>query len=220
APNLYAPFAPQESMLREYLRVLIKRRWVVLASVVVIFGVVAIATMRATRIYDASGSIAINKADPMMFNFKDGQGGGGMGETDTSDIDTEVRILKSDLLALQVIKELNLDKRPEFGGSQTSSDGLALTTDALQPDSQETTNLLNAFKSGLTVSTVSGTRIIDIHYRSPDRSLAARVVNTLMNTYVEQNFKTRFESTMQASDWLSKQLVDLQVKVQTSQEKL
>jgi polysaccharide biosynthesis transport protein len=40
------------------------------------------------------------------------------------------------------------------------------------------------------------------------------------DTYVEQNFKTRFESTMQASDWLSKQLVDLQMKVETSQEAL
>ncbi len=41
-----------------------------------------------------------------------------------------------------------------------------------------------------------------------------------MQTYVENNFKARFESTMQASDWLSKQLVDLQMKVETSQEKL
>ena len=46
------------------------------------------------------------------------------------------------------------------------------------------------------------------------------MVNTLITTYIEQNFKTRFESTMQASDWLSKQLVDLEMKVQTSQEKL
>ena len=45
-------------------------------------------------------------------------------------------------------------------------------------------------------------------------------MNTLAATYVEQNFKTKFESTMQASDWLSKQLVDLQMKVETSQEKL
>jgi capsular exopolysaccharide synthesis family protein len=45
-------------------------------------------------------------------------------------------------------------------------------------------------------------------------------VNTLVATYTEQNFKTKFESTMQASDWLSKQLVDLQMKVETSQEKL
>ena len=41
-----------------------------------------------------------------------------------------------------------------------------------------------------------------------------------MCTYTENNFKSRFDSTMQASDWLSKQLVDLQMKVETSQEKL
>ncbi len=46
------------------------------------------------------------------------------------------------------------------------------------------------------------------------------MVNTLMTTYTENNFKSRFDSTMQASDWLSKQLVDLQMKVETSQEKL
>src|SRR5207237_2731769 len=79
---------------------------------------------------------------------------------------------------------------------------------------------LGAFKGGLHVVLEPNTRIIDIHYRSPNRELAARVVNTLANTYIEQNFKTRFESTMQAADWLSKQLVDLQMKVETSQEKL
>ena len=61
---------------------------------------------------------------------------------------------------------------------------------------------------------------MEIHFTSTDPQLAASAVNTLAATYVEQNFKTKFESTMQASDWLSKQLVDLQMKVETSQEKL
>ena len=100
------------------------------------------------------------------------------------------------------------------------SDSLGLTTDALQPDSEKTTTLLAGFKGGLRVTLIPNTRIIEIHYRSADKNLAANVVNTLINTYIEQNFKTRFESTMQASDWLSKQLVDLEMKVQTSQEKL
>ena len=64
----------------------------------------------------------------------------------------------------------------------------------------------------------------DAHHRdsfsNPDPQFAARVVNTLVNVYVEQNFKTKFESAMQTSDWLSKQLSDLQLKVETSQEKL
>jgi exopolysaccharide transport family protein len=215
APHVYSALPGQESVLREYFRTLVKRRWVIVASVALIFGVVFIATLRSTRIYDASGSIAINKPDPMTFNFKD-SAGTGMGDYDSSDIETEVRILRSDLLALQVIKQLNLDQRQ---GSQPTS-SLGLTTDALQPNSTVTSRLLSGFRNNLTVSAVPDTRIIEIHYRSPDNELAARVVNTLMSTYVEQNFKTRFESTMQASDWLSRQLVDLQMKVETSQEKL
>jgi succinoglycan biosynthesis transport protein ExoP len=220
-PSAYITLPGQDSALREYLRVLIKRKWLVFSCLAIIFGVVALATMRSTRIYDAAGSIAINKTDPAILNLKDSANGGGSDYYDPTDLDTEVRILKSDLLALQVIKQLNLDKQPEFGGGEeTPSDSLSLTTDALQPDSEKTTALLAGFKGGLRVALVPNTRIIEIHYRSADKNMAARVVNTLITTYIEQNFKTRFESTTQTSEWLSKQLVDLEIKVQTSQEKL
>jgi succinoglycan biosynthesis transport protein ExoP len=220
-PSAYSTLPGNDSPLREYLRVLIKRKWLVFSCLAIIFGVVALATMRSTRIYDAFGSIAINKTDPAILNLKESASGGATDYYDPTDLDTEVRILKSDLLALQVIKQLNLDKQPEFGGTEPApSDSLGLTTDALQPDSEKTTALLNGFKGALRVTLVPNTRIIEIHYRSADKNLAANVVNTLINTYIEQNFKTRFESTMQASDWLSKQLVDLEMKVQTSQEKL
>lgn len=218
AADLNRPLAPvisalptQESVLRDYFRILRKRLWVVVTCVAVIVGAISIATLRSTRIYEASGSIAINKPDTML-TFKDGQGGGSF--DDPAELDTEVHILRSDLLALQVMRELNMDKDTE-----TSSTGLQ-TTGSLQPDSPKMSDLLGAFKNKLNVSLEPGTRIIQIRYRSPNPDRAAQVVNTLMHTYVEQNFKTRFESTMQASDWLSKQIVDLQIKVQTSQEKL
>ncbi|HZP63857.1 MAG TPA: polysaccharide biosynthesis tyrosine autokinase [Terriglobales bacterium] len=204
----------QDSLLREYSRVLIKRKWTVIASVVLIVGVVALSTLRSTPIYDAVGSIAITKSDPVVLNLKD-PASASADYYDPTDLDTEVRILKSDLLALQVIRQLGLDRTQGSAQGQFTS-GLPATPEALQPESSALAN----FKSGLQVSLVPNTRIIEIHYRSPDKNLAARVVNTLAATYVEQNFKTRFESTMQASDWLSKQLVDLQLKVETSQEKL
>ena len=209
----------QDSILRDYFRVLIKRVWVVLGTLLIIFGATLIATLRSTPIYDAKGSIAINKPDPMLSNLRDGNNS--VDYYDPTDLDTEVRILQSDLLALQVIKELNLDRLPEFGGhGMRPSSSLELTTDAIQPDSARATELLGAFKGNLRVLLVPNTRILEIHFRSPNKELAARVVNTLANTYIEQNFKTRFESTMQASDWLSRQLVDLQMKVETSQQKL
>jgi succinoglycan biosynthesis transport protein ExoP len=219
ALGAYPGIPMQDSLLREYVRVLIKSKWVVIASVVLVVGVVAISTLRSVPIYEAVGSIAINKMDPVTFNLKDSSGGADY--YDPTDMDTEVRILKSDLLALQVIRQLNLDRQPGFGtASKAPSSGLELTTDVLQLDSVRTSAVLAGFKGSLQVSLVPNTRIIEIRYRSPDKNIAARVVNTLANTYVEQNFKTRFESTMQASDWLSKQLVDLQIKVETSQEKL
>jgi uncharacterized protein involved in exopolysaccharide biosynthesis len=130
-------------------------------------------------------------------------------------------ILQSDLLALQVVKELNLDRRPDFGGKTPALPStLDLAPDPLQADSARTSALIGGFRGNLKVSLSPNTHIIKVSFRSPDKELTANVVNTLMNTYTENNFKSRFDSTMQASDWLSKQLVDLQMKVETSQEKL
>jgi polysaccharide biosynthesis transport protein len=219
AASAYLTVSTQDSLLREYFRVLVKRKWVVITSLVLIVGVVTVSTLRSTPIYDAVGSIAINKADPAALNLKDASSSSS-DEYDPADLDTEVHILKSDLLALQVIRQLGLDKTPAPGSGGQPGTGLPLAPDTLQFDSASTSATLAGFKGSLQVSLIPNTRIIEIHYRSSDRNLAARAVNSLASTYVEQNFKTRFESTMQASDWLSKQLVDLQMKVETSQEKL
>ena len=214
---LYNVLPTQDSTLREYMRVLIKRKWLVAACLTGIFAVVAIASLRQTPIYDASGEIVVNKADSNLITFKDSMPV--VDYYDQSDMDTEVQILQSDLLLLQVIRQLNLDKRPEFGGHPDQKQP-NLVSDPLQSDSKRTSALLGAFRSNLHVTLRPNTRIIEIHYSSTDPQLAAEAVNHLADTYVEQNFKTKFESTMQASDWLSKQLVDLQMKVETSQEKL
>ena len=215
---LYDVLPSQEFTLREYMRVLIKRKWMVIFVIAGIFMAVAIASLRQTPIYVAVGRIAVNKADSNLITFKD-SGPVMMDYYDPTDLDTEVRILQSDLMALQVIRQLNLDKRPEFGGHSDQKQA-NLVADPLQTDSNRTSALLGSFRGNLHVTLIPNTRIIEIHYNSTDPQLAASVVNTLAATYVEQNFKTKFESTMQASDWLSKQLVDLQMKVETSQEKL
>jgi len=217
ASSLYNVLPAQESTLREYMRVLIKRKWMVSAVVAGIFMVVAVASLRQTPVYEAVGQIAVNRVDPNIITFKDS--GQSADYFDQSDLDTEVRVLQSDLMALQVIRQLNLDRRPEFGGHSDQKQP-NLVADPLQADSNRTSALLGGFRGSLRVTLIPNTRIIEIHYNSTDPQLAALAVNTLAATYVEQNFKTKFESTMQASDWLSKQLVDLQMKVETSQEKL
>ena len=123
-----------------------------------------------------------------------------------SDLDTEVRILQSDLMALQVIRANSISTSGPSLAAIPIKNNPTLIADPLQTDSNRTSALLAAFRGKLHVALIPNTRIIEIHYNSTDPQLAASAVNTLAATYVEQNFKTKFESTMQASDWLSKQL--------------
>jgi exopolysaccharide transport family protein len=219
-PPVYPEFLSHESALGEYFRVLVKRKWTILACLFTIFSLVAIASLRMTPVYEASGSIEINKPDSGLVNFNNSPTFN-VDYYDPTELETEVMILQSDLLALQVVKELGLDRRPEFGGKTPSLPStLDLAPDPLQGDPARTSALVSSFRSNLKVSLTPNTHIIKVSFRSPDKELTASVVNTLMSTYTENNFKSRFDSTMQASDWLSKQLVDLQMKVETSQEKL
>jgi succinoglycan biosynthesis transport protein ExoP len=219
-PRVYPELLSQESALGEYVRVLVKRKWTVLACLSTVFSVVAIASLKMTPLYEASGSIEINKPDSGLVNFSNSPTFN-VDYYDPTELETEVKILQSDLLALQVVKELGLDRRPEFGGRTAAlPSSLDLEPDPLQADSGRTSALLSSFRGSLKVTLAPNTHIVEVHYRSPDKDLAANVVNTLMDTYRDNNFKSRFDSTMQASDWLKKQLVDLEMKVETSQEKL
>jgi len=217
-PPLYPDLPSHDSGLAEYFRILVKRKWIVLACFATIFSVVAIASLRMTPIYEASGTIEVNKPDASL-NFENSTTFS-LDYYDPTELETELHILRSDLLALQVIRELNLDRRPEYGGASPSPSSLDLAPDPLQSDPARASALLGGFKGGLQVALKPNSRIIEIHYRSADREMTANIVNTLMQTYVDNNIKSRFESTMQASDWLQKQLVDMQMKVETSQEKL
>src|SRR5712691_8342470 len=165
-PRLYPDLPSQESAIGESLRILRKRKWIILACLVTIFSIVAIASLKMPKVYEANGTIEINKPDASL-NFQNST-------------------------------TFSLDYFDPTRASAAVGD----------------------FKGSLKVNLSPNTRIIEVHYRSRDPQLAAAVVNTLMQTYVENNFKARFDSTMQASDWLQKQLVDLQMKVETSQEKL
>src|SRR5580704_16731843 len=133
-PRFYPELPAQESTLGEYIRVLIKRKWTVLACLVTIFSVVAIASLKMTPIYEASGSIEINRPDSGLVNFSNSPTLN-VDYYDPTELETEVMILQSDLLALQVVKELGLDRRPELGGKTSAlPSSLDLAPDPLEAD--------------------------------------------------------------------------------------
>src|SRR5580693_5940395 len=188
--RIHPELPSQESALGEYVRVLIKRKWTVLACLITIFSIVAIASLKMTPIYEASGSIEINKPDSGLVNFSNSHTFN-VDYYDPSELETEVMILQSDLLALQVVKELALDRRPEFSGKTAPlPSSLDLAPDPLQADPARTSALISSFRGNLKVTLAPNTKIVEVHFRSPDKDLAANVVNKLMEDYTENNFKS------------------------------
>jgi polysaccharide biosynthesis transport protein len=215
------PYAGAQNPLLHYLRVLRKRRWAILATLAIVFALTVIATLRTTRLYQATSKVAIFPENPNVLGFKDFEDSSPDYQYDVA-LETQAAILRSDAIAVKVIETMHLDRDPRFTGFKSSSsvsDSPIRTAD-MEPDPAKAAGVLGSFSSGLSVQLIPSSRLIQVSYTHPDPRLATEVVNTLVRTFIEENFKTKYESVTQTSDWLSKELADLQLKVQTSEEKL
>jgi polysaccharide biosynthesis transport protein len=156
-------------------------------------------------------------------------------EADNLDyLETQVQILGSDALAVSVIRELHLDRTPEFADDQqvkgpsvtkTIAAGSRVVPSelAILQEQLDLANLtpaesvaLEKFRRNLSVASVRNTRLIEISFSSHDSQLAQLITNTLVTKFIEQNYRHRYTTTMQASGWLSSQLADLRRKVEES----
>ncbi|HVO80502.1 MAG TPA: polysaccharide biosynthesis tyrosine autokinase [Terriglobales bacterium] len=218
--NPEAELATLEPSLLEYWRLLLKRKWTIVSCVVVITVLVAIQSFRATKLYDAVGRIAINHQNSDALGFRQPGEGSDDDYDYTINLDTQAKILESNAVALQVIKNLHLDQDPRFTGRPTKVVSSAIPVGSAGLTAAQEDGLLGAFHGGLSVKAIPRTRILELHFLSSNPNLSAQIVNELANVYIEQNFKAKFESTVRTSEWLSKQLSDLQLKVETSQQRL
>jgi polysaccharide biosynthesis transport protein len=214
------PFIPEEnSPLLHYWRILKKRRWTVVATGGIIFVLSLITTLNTTRLYQAKSEVAIFPEAPNVLGFKDA----GLSSPDydyESTLETQAAILRSDALAMKVIESMRLDRNPMFTVLAPRQTEDSLGVSSMQPDPAIATGLLGKFRRGLSVRLVPNSRLVEISYTHPNPRLSSEIVNALVRTFVEENFKTKYEAVTQTSDWLSTELADLQMKVQISEEKL
>lgn len=155
-------------------------------------------------------------------------------EADSDYLDTQVQILESDGLAMRVIRNLRLDQNPEFvkknalanlpatsSGearktlSQTGGSFLQEQLELANPTPAES-SALRAFHKKLYVNPVRGSRLVEVSFAAHDPLLAQAATNTLVSQFMEQNYRNRYMTTMEASDWLSTQLNDLRSRVAES----
>src|SRR5439155_4197881 len=126
----------------------------------------------------------------------------GYSSTVLTEIATQVRLLQSESLIKRVLTKLK-DRFPEDLKVRTSE------SDAAQAAARS----LNARASGLT-------RVVEASYDSTDPRFAAAFLNTLVQELMESNMEARLKSSEYTSQWLSRQLDDVRIKLEHSEDAL
>jgi len=211
APSVSWDQAPREPHLLDYIIILRKHQWLILAFALTVVTVVTIATFKMKPVYEAMARVEVDKSSQNLLPF---QNSNSFDEyTDSENyIETQTKILESETLALQTIKSLGLEQYPEYGGSGPGSSFTQANNTTKRPA------ILGAFLNGLTVKRVPNTDLIEVQYVSDDPELAAKIVNAHLDNFQEADFRSRYESAVKASDWLSQELEELRVKMQKAED--
>jgi succinoglycan biosynthesis transport protein ExoP len=202
---------PHEPHLLDYLIILRKHQWLILTFLLTVVTVVTITSFKMKPVYEAAARVEVDKEAQSMQPFPDSNG---FGEWEDSEayIETQTKILQSETLALMTIKSLDLARYPEFGGSPNSIAWQRAGSSPTRPA------ILGAFLGRLVVKRVPNSRLIEVQFEAEDPQLAAQIVNGHLQNYVEENFRSKYDATTQASNWLSAELEELRIKVEKSED--
>ena len=205
--------SPREPHLYDYLLILRKHQWLILSFMLAVVTIVAIATFRMRPVYVATARIEMDRENANILPFQGSDSYDFMMDLENY-IETQSKILTSETLALQTIRNSGLTARPEFSSPDGPSEAVAIGSLANQKRPPE----LAGFLGSLSVKRVPNSRLMDVSFESTDPQLAARIVNAHIATYIEQNFRSRYDATTRATSWLTDQLEELKVKVQRAED--
>ena len=206
----------EELLVAEISRTLRKHRLLILGCVLGCLTLAGLYVAVKTRQYEASAQIEVSPTGTNSLGLNELASKVINPSDPTIQLQSAVQILHSNTIAIEVMEQLRMAARKDFAGRWTQPPERELGD--MSPKSRD--QLLGRFQKGLHLEIVPKTDIMQVRYRAKDPLLAADVVNAVVNSYTESNFRTSYNSAMQVSDWLSKQMDDLKTKAEESQRKL
>jgi uncharacterized protein involved in exopolysaccharide biosynthesis/Mrp family chromosome partitioning ATPase len=137
---------------------------------------------------------------------------------DAEAVTSQVQLLLSRDLARDVIKKNKLAERPEFDpvleGLSPVRSLLALVGIGRDPFSMTPEErVLDAYFERLTAYAVDKSRVVVIEFQSRDPDLAARVANSIADSFLTMQQSARQEQARSAGQWLSGEIDSLRKKV-------
>lgn len=181
-----------------------KRRWSVISAATIVFVSALLWTVKQQPQYEARALLEIEQPNDGVATLQDMF----QAQNFTDDyIETQEKLLQSDGVARAVIQQLSLDKHGEFNPAGR------VTSDREQ-------RVLQEFEERLSVVPIPRSRLVRVMFDSEDPQLAAQVVNSVADSYIEQNLQAHWNATQRATQWLSQQLDGLKIKLEKSEDQL
>lgn len=246
APENHRPQLPRTEVDNEsdWTRALaiLKKRWRFSALFAcAVLAAAIIGTMLTKPTYEPVATIEIAPPGTEAFSLQ----GAASATSDSEYLETQAKNLRSDELAVAVIRKLHLDENSDLKQSSLLSKvaGPAISVAqrvqrAIHSEKTETgkqsdpdmtnaprvtpaeSDALGVFQNRLTVKRDTSSRLAMVSFSAHDPRLAATVTNTLLEMFIEKNFKNKHDAVVQSTQWLSRQLEDVQKKMEESNRAL
>ncbi|MGY4626716.1 polysaccharide biosynthesis tyrosine autokinase [Bradyrhizobium sp. USDA 4486] len=196
------------------MRQLFRRQYPIMVAV--LLGVVALAflfVLSASRQYTSTANLII---DSRKTNMMQQSTPGADAPIESAMIDSQVEILKSETIALAVIKDLHLIDDPEFNGGSRGLIGTVVgaftglfSSSTPASDYNRTRAALQRFQGKLGVKRVGLSYVIEISYQSLSPDRAAKIANAVADAYIVDTLESKYQASRRATVWLQDRLKEL-----------
>jgi uncharacterized protein involved in exopolysaccharide biosynthesis len=184
----------------------------------------------ATSYYASTGWLALQVQDAPVVDIQSVVSGV---STEAEAINTEIDIIKSRELLLQLVDEMDLVNDPEFNGlirpegmlSRKAIIGLisqyvpGFELDETPPSDEEIRlAVARSVADALTVRAKTNTYLYSISARTTSPAKSAELVNRLADIYIRDQVQVKFKATEFAVDWLAERVGELEIAVKDSED--
>ncbi|MBA3713878.1 MAG: polysaccharide biosynthesis tyrosine autokinase [Pyrinomonadaceae bacterium] len=242
APATAAPaHQSAEIHLRDYVAVVMKRKWLILSLAVVVTSLVAIQMYRLPSIYEAKTTIQIEQRNKSVLQSRDLIINA---PSDPAYWSTQLKLIENPELARQVILTLDLQNNPAFLGGQSRSFLSALRRafrserpaplmdsgvpvlsegelDFGEKLSVEQLERLEPYedtlRANLVVDPTEKTSLVDIRYQHPNPEIAMRVADALAAVFILRDNMRETQGMTKAAEALAREIADLQTKIRENE---
>jgi capsular exopolysaccharide synthesis family protein len=226
----YGPGWPQEwageddehGTLIQYWRTLKRRRGTVILGGVLGLVAATLYTLPQTPVYRAATTLEIQELNPNFMNMQNiQQFNSGNAWDPTADIQTQIRILQSATLVERVMKSMEMKKASDFTKETGRVSAWRKALNLPEPKAEDRySGAVEAAAGGIGARALGATRIIEVSVDSTEPKVAAEFANRLAAEFIEANVQSRWESTQKTGEWLTKQLDDMRIKLEKSEDSL